>query len=67
MKLHTDVLRAQSLPRAGGSVNAYDQWMVASNLRTIRETGVSVAAQVALLRANGYPRIADAVARAVTA
>jgi hypothetical protein len=39
----------------------YEQWMVRSNLETIRETGVTGAEQVAILRANGYCRIAAAV------
>lgn len=42
-------------------LSPYEQWMVRSNLDTIRETGVTVEDQAALLRANGYPRIAQAV------
>jgi hypothetical protein len=42
-------------------LSAYEQWMVRSNLETIRETGVTVAEQAALLRANGYLRVAAAV------
>jgi hypothetical protein len=42
-------------------LSAYEQWMVRSNLDTIRTTGVTVAEQVAILRANGYGRVAQAV------
>ncbi len=37
-----------------------EQWMVRSNLETIK-AGKPMEEQVAILRANGYPRIADAV------
>jgi hypothetical protein len=46
------------------TLSPYEQWMVRSNLETIRSTGVAAAEQAALLRANGYPRIAEAVAEA---
>jgi hypothetical protein len=39
----------------------YERWMVTSNLKTIQETGVAPIDQAALLRANGYPKIAEAV------
>lgn len=42
-------------------LSPYEQWMVRSNLETIRVTDVTAAEQVAVLRANGYARIADAV------
>ena len=38
----------------------YEVWMVKSNLETIRN-GVSAAEQIAILRANGYLKVADAV------
>lgn len=41
-----------------------EQWMVLSNLETIRTTGVTASEQAALLRANGYHRIAQAVEEA---
>lgn len=44
-------------------LSAYERWMVRSNLETIRQ-GMPVQEQVALLRANGYPTIADAVQKA---
>ena len=40
----------------------YEVWMVKSNLETIRN-GVSAAEQIAILRANGYLKVADAVER----
>lgn len=43
------------------ALSPYEQWMVRSNLETIRSTGVTVAEPSALLRANGYPQIAQAV------
>jgi hypothetical protein len=43
------------------SLSAYERWMVRSNLETIRETDVTAAEQAAMLRANGYSRIAGAV------
>jgi hypothetical protein len=43
------------------ALSAYEQWMVTSNLKTIRETRVTAAEQAAILRANGYSRIADAI------
>lgn len=41
----------------------YEQWMVQSNLRHIAD-GEDAAAVIAALRANGYCRVADAVAAA---
>lgn len=49
--------------KPGRALDAYERWMVSSNLRTIRETNVTAAEQAALLRANGYPEIAAAVER----
>ena len=43
------------------TLSPYERWMVRSNLETIRTTDVTVAAQVELLRANGYQRLAEAV------
>ena len=43
------------------TLSPYEQWMVRSNLKTIRETDATLTEQAALLRANGYPRIAAAV------
>lgn len=48
------------------TLSAYEQWMVDSNLKTIRSTDVTPAKQAALLRANGYPRIAKAVEEMAT-
>jgi hypothetical protein len=48
------------------TLSTYEQWMVGSNLKTIRETDVIPAEQAARLRANGYPRIADAVEESFT-
>jgi hypothetical protein len=49
----------------GGKVydglDPFQQWMARSNMKTIREQGVSVEHQTAVLRANGYPSIANAV------
>lgn len=42
-------------------LTAVERWMVKSNLRTARETGVTLRAQAAQLRANGYSRVAEAV------
>jgi hypothetical protein len=42
-------------------LSPYEQWMVRSNLETIRSTSVTVTEQAAVLRANGYLRIAEAV------
>lgn len=42
-------------------LNPYERWMVQSNLETIASTAVTAEEQAARLRANGYPRIADAV------
>jgi hypothetical protein len=42
------------------ALTPYERWMVKSNLETIRQ-GTPAADQVAILRANGYPKIADAV------
>lgn len=39
----------------------YEQWMVASNLKTIRETETTARDLITLLRANGFGRVADAV------
>ncbi len=39
----------------------FERWAFNSNLRTIAETGVSAADHIALLRENGYGRIADGV------
>lgn len=47
-------------------LSPYEQWMVRSNLQTIRETNVTAAEQVAVLIANGYARIAEAVRCATT-
>lgn len=48
-----------------GTLSPYERWMVTSNLATARSTpGASAAGQAALLRANGYGRVADAVERA---
>lgn len=44
-------------------LSAYEQWMVRSNLETI-DSGVAASGQIAILRANGYDRIATAVAQA---
>lgn len=43
------------------TLSPYEQWMVRSNLDTIDSTGTNAAEQAALLRANGYARIAQAV------
>jgi hypothetical protein len=43
-------------------LSAYEQWMVRSNLARIAAGETRADTAVALLRANGYPRIADAVA-----
>lgn len=45
-------------------LSPFERWMVKSNLQTISETGVPTATQIAILRANGYPKIAAAVAQA---
>lgn len=42
-------------------LSAYEQWMVKSNLVTACEEGRTAREQAAILRANGYDRIADAV------
>jgi hypothetical protein len=42
-------------------LNAFERWMVSSNLKTIEETGVTHAEQAEILRANGYEHIAAAV------
>jgi hypothetical protein len=42
-------------------LTTHEQWMVASNLETVRKTGVTLQEQAAVLRANGYFRVADAV------
>jgi len=44
-------------------LDPYEQWMVKSNLETI-QSGVPMADQVAILKANGYPRVAAAVEKA---
>jgi hypothetical protein len=46
-------------------LDAYERWMVRSNLERIRDEGLEVADVVSTLRANGYPRIADAVEQAI--
>ena len=43
-------------------LDAFDRWMVKSNLKTIA-AGEDAARLIALIRANGYPSIADAVER----
>ena len=45
------------------NLTPYQQWMVQSNLKTIAE-GTNVAVQTALLEANGYPVVAEAVREA---
>jgi hypothetical protein len=45
-------------------LSSYEQWMVKSNLETISSTNVTAAEQVALLRSNGYERVAQAVEHA---
>lgn len=47
------------------NLSAYEQWMVQSNLDRIAG-GENAVAVVAVLRANGYARIADAVTAATT-
>lgn len=47
-------------PRA---LNPFELWMVKSNLETING-GVPMEEQVAILKANGYPRVAAAVQKA---
>jgi hypothetical protein len=42
-------------------LTAYEQWMVRSNLGAMRATGTTAAQQAAILRANGYLRVAAAV------
>lgn len=42
-------------------LGAFEQWMVRSNLKTIKDEGIDSAVIVKQLRANGYPRIAAAV------
>jgi hypothetical protein len=43
------------------ALSPYEKWMVRSNLQTIREHGIPAAHQAAIVRANGYPQIADAI------
>jgi hypothetical protein len=47
-------------------LSPYERWMVNANLETIRSTTVTADEQVALLQANGYPRVAQAVAEATS-
>lgn len=42
-------------------LNPFEQWMVKSNLDRIRAEGLQPSEVAAQLRANGYPRIAEAV------
>jgi hypothetical protein len=42
-------------------LTAYERWMVRSNLGAMRATGTTAAQQAAILRANGYFRVAAAV------
>ena len=42
-------------------LNPFKRWMVQSNIKTIRDTGVSVTEHVKLLEVNGYPDSAAAV------
>lgn len=42
-------------------LSPYERWMVKSNLEAIRQGTTTVADRVALLRANGYEKIAQAV------
>ena len=42
-------------------LDAYERWMVRSNLQDIADGETTRAERVALLRANGYDRVADAV------
>lgn len=44
-------------------IDPFKKWMVESNLNTIAK-GVPMETQVAILRANGYASIADAVEKA---
>jgi hypothetical protein len=43
-------------------LSPYERWMVQSNLATVRTADVTLAEQVARLEANGYARVAAAVA-----
>jgi hypothetical protein len=42
-------------------LTAYERWMVRSNLGAMQATGTTAAQQAAILRANGYLRVAAAV------
>lgn len=46
------------------SLSPFERWMVKSNLQAIEAGEVATAERVATLRANGYPKIAAAVAEA---
>jgi hypothetical protein len=45
-------------------LSPFERWMVKSNLQRIAEGENPTATQIAILRANGYPKIAAAVAEA---
>lgn len=44
-------------------LNAFENWMVKSNIQTI-EDGAASATIIATVKANGYPTVAEAVAKA---
>lgn len=47
------------------SLDAYERWMVQVNLQKVQTENADGARLVAVIRANGYPRVAAALERAL--